>query len=90
MSTMFSYLFSLTAKVFHNSCFELKVSMLSSLDEFLHAQNMRYQLIPSRNIVYERILESDWPYRTESGSLPYIDNYFYPKKYSSRELISFL
>ena len=33
--------------------------MLPSLDEYLHAQNLRYQWIPSRYIVDHRLLQSD-------------------------------
>ena len=34
--------------------------MLPSLDKYLHAKNLRYQLIFSRDINDQRILQSDW------------------------------
>ena len=34
--------------------------MLPSLEEYLHAKNLRYQMILSRDIVDQRILQSDW------------------------------
>ena len=33
--------------------------MLASLDDYLHAKNLRYQLIPSRDIDVQRILQTD-------------------------------
>ena len=50
--------------------------MLPSFNDCLHAKNLRYQLIPSRNIDDQRILQSDcpderntWPHPTKSRSL---------------------
>ena len=34
--------------------------MLPSLDENLHEKNLRYHMIPSREIVNLRILQSNW------------------------------
>ena len=34
--------------------------MLPFRDDYLHALNLRYRLIPSRNIDDQRILQSDW------------------------------
>ena len=33
--------------------------MLLSFDEYLHAKNLRYQMIPSRDTVDQRILQFD-------------------------------
>ena len=58
--------------------------MLPSLDEYLHAKNLKYQLIPSGDIVDPRILKSDWtrcmldriqPQVVASKKLPSLDNY---------------
>ena len=34
--------------------------MILCLGIYLYANNLRYQLIPSKNIIYNRILQSDW------------------------------
>ena len=34
--------------------------MLTSLHYYVHAKNLRYQLIPSKGIDDQRILQSDW------------------------------
>ena len=34
--------------------------MQPSLDNYLHVKNLRYQLIPFRHIVDQRILQYDW------------------------------
>ena len=34
--------------------------MVSSPDDYLHAKNLGYQLIPSRDPTDQRVLQSDW------------------------------
>ena len=58
--------------------------MLPSFDDCLHAKNLRYQLIPSRNIDDQRILQSDCPDERNTWPqpkvLPSTDKHLHAKK----------
>ena len=43
-------------------------NMLPSLDKYLHGKNVRYELIPSRDIADQGILQSDWISDTNGNS----------------------
>ena len=49
---------------------KIVVSMLSSLDDYLHAKNPRYKLIPLRYIDNQRILQSVWTRDTAGRTHP--------------------
>ena len=44
--------------------------MLPSYNKYLHTENLRHQLIPPKNIVDQRILQSDWTRDTLQHTQP--------------------
>ena len=44
--------------------------MLPSIDEYLHSKNLKYQLISLKDIVDQRILQSDWTRGTPRHTQP--------------------
>ena len=66
--------------------------MLPSLDDYVHARNLRYQFFLSKDTVDQRILQSDWTTSTTSNTqpkmapqmLPFFDDYLHAKNLRDR------